>query len=109
MTLFSSLPPIAFDLIILLIVLVSALLGRKRGFVLTLCGSLALFVALFGAAVLTDLMAPGIGALVLPIVEEYLSDLLAATSDLYADAGGAIHATLDQILPMLRQIIEENY
>lgn len=46
------------DLIIVAILLVSYLRGRKKGFILTLCGLAAFFVALFGARFFAQQLSP---------------------------------------------------
>lgn len=90
--------PIYFDILIVLIVLLSALMGRKKGFILTLCGFLALFVALIGAGILTNFLAPPLSRLAVPFVEAHLTELAGSLS---ADAGGAVHASLDQVLTLM--------
>ena len=65
-----------FDLAIVAVLLLFTLMGRKRGFILTLCGLLAVFVAFVGGAFLSDLMAPQVGRLIQPIVEEYVNQAL---------------------------------
>lgn len=90
--------PIYFDILIVLIVLLSALMGRKKGFILTLCGFLALFVALIGAGILTNFLAPPLSRLAVPFVETHLTELAGSLS---ADAGGAVHASLDQVLTLM--------
>ena len=81
--------PIIFDLLIVFVVLISTVLGRRRGFILTLCGFLALFVALIGAAVLTNLLAKPISLLALPFVENLLDQVIQPAAE------GAVHATVD--------------
>ena len=96
--------PLIFDFLILLIFLISALLGRRKGFVLTLCGFLALFVALIGAGVLTNLLAEPLSRLAVPFVENILSEALqTSVGDLAADAEVAVTATLDQVLSLMEQ------
>ena len=86
--------PIIFDLLIILIVLVSAFLGRRKGFILTLCGLLALFVALIGAGILTNLLAEPISHLALPFVEDSLNRAL-------ENAGGELSLTADQLVGLM--------
>lgn len=91
--------PLIFDFLIVLIILISALLGRRKGFILTLCGFLALFVALIGAGILTNLLAEPLSRLALPFVENTLSEALqTSVGELAADAEVAVTATLDQVL-----------
>ena len=89
--------PIIFDLLIVLIVLISTLLGRRKGFILTLCGFLALFVALIGAGVLTNLLAKPVSLLALPFVENALDQVIQPTAE------GAVYATIDQVIALMEQ------
>lgn len=96
--------PILFDLLIVLIILLSAFLGRRKGFILTLCGFLALFVALIGAGVLTNLLAEPLSRLALPFVEQALTEALQTSADeLAAGAEAAVTATIDQVLVLMEQ------
>ena len=76
--------PIFFDLIILAIVIIATLRGSIRGFVLTLCGFLTIFVAFIGAGILSSVLAEPAAALLTPIVEQAVLSLLdnAVPSDL---------------------------
>ena len=65
-----------FDLVIVAVLALFTLMGRKRGFILTLCGLLAVFVAFLGGAFLSDLMAPQVGRLIQPMVEEHVTRVL---------------------------------
>ena len=94
--------PIIFDLLIVLIVLISTLLGRHRGFILTLCGFLAIFVALVGSAVLTNLLAEPISHLALPYVENALTSAIqSAAGDAAISAEAAIAITAEQIVSVM--------
>lgn len=96
--------PIFYDIMIVAVILISGLLGRRKGLVLTLCGFLALFVALIGSAVLTNFFAPALSRLVVPFVETHLAETVqAAVGDLYLDTEGALHATFDQLLPLMER------
>ena len=89
--------PIIFDLLIVLIVLISTLLGRRKGFILTLCGFLALFVALIGAGILTNLLAKPVSLLALPFVENALDQVIQPAAE------GAVYATIDQVIALMEQ------
>ena len=94
--------PIIFDLLIVLIVLISALIGRYRGFVLTLCGVLAIFVALIGSAVLTNLLAEPISHLALPYVENALiSAIQSAAGDASISAEAILTVTAEQVVSVM--------
>ena len=69
-------PVLVFDLIIALVLLITALLGYKKGFVLTLCGFLAVFVAFLGATFLSNLMAEPVGRAIQPVLEQHITTFL---------------------------------
>ena len=50
-------PYFIFDIVILIVLAVFALLGAKRGLLLSLCGLLAVLVAFIGASAVSDVMA----------------------------------------------------
>ena len=64
--------PILCDILIAAIVVVAALRGRHRGFVLTLCGFLTLFVAFIGALVVSEFLADPVAQLLYPVVERVI-------------------------------------
>jgi len=67
---------LVFDLIIAAVLVIFTLQGKRKGFVLTLCGLLAVFVAFIGAAFLSDLMCQPVGRLLQPVLEESISETL---------------------------------
>ena len=89
--------PIVFDLLIVLVVVLSTLLGRRKGFILTLCGCLALFVTLIGAGILTNLLAEPVSLLALPYVENALDQVVQSSAD------EAVAATIDQVIALMEQ------
>ena len=70
-----------FDLIILAVLALFVLSGSKRGFVLTLCGFLAVFVAFIGASFLSDLLCAPVGRLIQPVLETSITQTLEKTVD----------------------------
>ena len=72
-----------YDLIILVILVVFALLGAQKGFILSLCGTLAVVVALGGAAVGAKALAPKVSAALEPrfavAIEAKLNEEISAT------------------------------
>lgn len=62
-----------FDLAIAVVLLLCIWQGHRRGFILTLCGFLAVFVAFFGAGIVSNLMAEPISQLLRPIIEQNLT------------------------------------
>lgn len=95
-----------FDLAIVAVLVLFTLMGRKRGFVLTLCGLLAVFVAFIGGAFLSDLMAPQVGRLIQPMVEEHVAQVLQEVVEksqwsLEASAASVALDSLGQAVPQL--------
>lgn len=74
-------PYLIFDLVILAVLIFFTALGRKRGFVLTLCGFLAVFVAFLGASFLSDLLCEPVGRLIQPVLETSITQTLQETVD----------------------------
>ena len=68
--------PIFFDILIAAIVVITALRGRMRGFVLTLCGFLTIFVAFIGALVISEFLADPVAQLLYPVVEQAILAIL---------------------------------
>ena len=65
-----------FDAAIGLVLLIFLWRGYARGFVLTLCGFLALFVALLGASFLSGALAEPVGQAIVPVVERGIRQAL---------------------------------
>lgn len=63
-----------FDLILAALLLVFLWRGYARGLVLTLCGLLAVFVALIGATLVSDALAQPVADAIQPVVERGLRD-----------------------------------
>lgn len=90
---------ITFDLLILLFLLFSLWRGYSRGFVLTLCGFLAIFVAFLGATFVSDFLAEPIAKTIQPLVEQGLQRVLQEYATQVPSA--EIDLTLEQILNAL--------
>ena len=65
-----------FDIIIAALLLLAAWRGYKKGFVLTLCGFLALFVAFIGATVISNALAEPVARTMRPVVEHQIQQVL---------------------------------
>lgn len=72
-------PDFVYDLIILFILALCAFQGYRRGFVLTLFGFLALFVAFLGGMFLADQLCQPVGRLIQPAIETSLHKVLDST------------------------------
>lgn len=62
-------PAILIDVILVAVLLFFTLRGAKKGFVLTLCSLVAVVVALIGANLLADALAPKVGEAIYPKIE----------------------------------------
>ena len=85
---------LVYDAIIAALLVFFVLQGKRKGFVLTLCGLLAVFVAFLGAAFLSDLLCEPVGRLLQPILEENLDQTIhnmvgqsVQQSSLFSDPG----------------------
>lgn len=65
---------IILDLILAALLVFFLWRGYSRGFVLTLCGLLAVFVALIGGSILADALARPVARAIAPVVESSLQD-----------------------------------
>lgn len=64
-----------FDAAVVLVLLFTAWRGYRRGFVLTLCGFLALFVALIGASVVSNALSDPVSRALQPAIERNLNTI----------------------------------
>ena len=65
-----------FDAVLGIVLVLAAVQGYRKGFVLTLCGFLAVFVAFFGASVLSNALAGPVAEAIRPVVEERLEQAM---------------------------------
>lgn len=77
-----------FDVIIAAILLLAIWRGYKKGFVLTLCGFLALFIAFIGATVVSNTLAEPVARTMRPIVEHQIQQVLEEKAAGVVDAAG---------------------
>lgn len=70
-----------FDLILAAVLIVTVLQGYRKGFVLTLCGFLAVFVAFIGASILSDALAEPVSQAVRPAIEMNIHSALQDSLD----------------------------
>lgn len=94
--------PLLFDLAIVAILAIFALVGASRGLLLSLCGLVAMLVAFIGAGFVADLLAPRVSAYLEPkfaaVIEERLEEQLSALPAPDSVQGGASAADLIQVL-----------
>lgn len=65
-----------FDLIVVIVLALAVIQGYRKGFVLTLCGFLAVFVAFLGATILSDALAGPVSQAIRPAIEQSVSQSL---------------------------------
>ena len=101
---------LVFDIAIVAILVLFAWRGASRGFVLSLCGLLAVIVAFVGASFLANLLAPKVGAALEPqfaqMIEEKLEEQF-RQSDPAGDAAGLAEGEgypLQDVLSVLRDM-----
>ena len=68
-----------FDLVIAILLVLAVFQGYRRGFVLTLCGFLAVFVAFFGATILSNALAEPVSHAITPVIENQISNSIHET------------------------------
>lgn len=92
-----------YDLLILVVLVLCVCMGYRRGFVLTLCGFLAVFAGLIGASLISDLLAQPVMEFIRPMVENSLTSLVAgAAPDVsMSTESAAANATLQELLTAL--------
>lgn len=69
--------PIVIDLILAAVLVLFIWLGAKKGFILTLCSLVAVIVALVGANLIADALAPRVAE----IIEPHIAQVIQATQD----------------------------
>lgn len=67
---------ILFDIAIAAILLFFLFQGYQKGFVLTLCGFLAVFVAFIGATLISNALAKPVAQAIVPVIESGIHDTL---------------------------------
>ena len=72
---------LVFDLLIGAVLLIALARGYSRGFVLTLCGFLAAFVAFIGASVLSNALAEPVAKVIEPMVVSRIHDTVTSYHD----------------------------
>lgn len=70
-----------FDLVIAALLLFAIWQGYQKGFILTLCGFLAIFVALIGATVVSGVLAEPVARTIRPLVEQQIQQLVKEQTD----------------------------
>lgn len=94
-----------FDLILAAVLIVTVLQGYRKGFVLTLCGFLAVFVAFIGASILSDALAEPVSQAVRPAIEMNIHSALQDSLDQQGIAlpEGSVSSQGDTSLDILGQ------
>jgi len=100
---FLTQPPVIFDLVLVAIVLIFAILGACKGLILSLCSLLAVIVALIGGTVAANYLTPPLAEQAAPLVEGFLREHWA---DLIAFGSQALEQ-LEGFLPQIAQRVLE--
>ena len=66
-----------FDAIIAVLLALAVWRGYRRGFILTFCGFLAIFVALIGASLVSNTLAQPVSQAISPIIESGIQQAVA--------------------------------
>ena len=90
--------PILIDLLAAAALLLCVIQGYRKGFVLTLCGFLALFVALIGAYFVADALAGPVSQLLLPLIQSRLAAAVSAQTSAAADGVGARKSAVKSLI-----------
>lgn len=87
--------PHLFDLALVAVVLIFAILGARRGLILSFCSFVAVILAFWGATAAADYLAPPLAVQAAPAVEGFLSGHLEA----WLRSGSAALEQADGFLP----------
>ncbi len=80
---------IFYDVVIAALLLFFLWRGYRKGLILTLCGFLAVFVALIGASILSNVLAEPVAKAIEPVVESGLHDSVLSATQAAPSAEGA--------------------
>ena len=83
---------LTYDLVILAVLALFAWMGYRRGFVLTLCSLLAVFVALIGASILSNALAEPVAKAIEPAVASSIHDTVTS----YYERSSAEHTSAEE-------------
>ncbi len=105
-------PYLFFDIAILVILAIFALLGARRGLLLSLCGLVAVIVAFFGASIVSDALAPKVADYLEPRfasaieerLEEQMRETLPSPDQPIPDTDGTDNIPLQSILDILKDM-----
>lgn len=98
---------IIYDAIIAAVLLFFLWLGWRKGFVLTLCSLLAVFVALIGASFLSDILAEPVARAIEPAVTSQIHDQVTSYWQHAPEAGAASRDEADWLAQLpLEEVLE---
>lgn len=103
--------PIFLDILLIAILILFAVLGSRKGFILTLCSLVAVVVALVGANLVADILAPKVADALQPKIEqvivEQLNEALKHT-EFTAPEGGVAASSEEIPLSGVLNVLREN-
>lgn len=102
---------ILIDLILAAVLVLCVWLGARRGFILTLCSLVAVIVALVGANLIADALAPRVAEAIEPkleqVIVEHLDEALRNTE--FVGVNGGVAASSEEIpLSGVLEVLREN-
>lgn len=96
---------LVYDAVIVLALLFFLWQGHKKGFVLTLCGLLAIFVAFIGASVVSNTLAEPVSQTFQPVIEQQLQTIfLEQLPDVTSPSSGNQDSPLPAELPLQKAL-----
>lgn len=105
---------LVLDLLIVAVIALFALMGWRKGLVLTLCGLLVVFVAYFGASYVSNTFSDGLAAIIQPSIQNQLEAAVeqalpsgdaAPPSPLLPDPDGTHTPVQEQVTASLSQVL----
>lgn len=91
--------PILLDILLIVVLILFAVLGSRKGFILTLCSLVAVVVALVGANLVADMLAPKVADAIQPkleqVIVEHLNEALQHTA--FVGVSGDVAATSEEV------------
>lgn len=103
--------PLILDILILATLVFFAFQGHRRGLVLTLCSLVAVMVALVGAGILSDALAPKVADAIEPRLEQAIAEELesALRHNEFTGVNGDVASSPEEIsLPGVLAVLREN-
>ncbi|MGE4276628.1 MAG: CvpA family protein [Lawsonibacter sp.] len=86
---------LVFDIVIAALLLLAAWRGYRKGFVLTLCGFLAIFVAFIGATMVSNSLSGPVSRIIQPVVENNIQQIFLQHLPLETEVTDSTDSSID--------------